>query len=406
MTICADELRKIIFLAPDLGDVSTGKRVKALLSNGFDVLVFSFRRDGWYNKDYTPPCPTVDLGTTYNSRYLNRITSLLKAMGTLYSNRGRIADASAIYSRNIDQLVLALFCRLFIVRAPIVYEVLDIVPVFIGNSLKSRLFRSLERTMLRSVSLLLTSSAPYVTQFYQPVMKYAGAWGLVENKLGRDALPLVGHRCSAETGREPLAGFDWIVGYFGTIKGMTTFNLIRDLAVRLPRVKFLLHGIVTSVDPCEFENTLRECPNLEFGGAYVNPDDLPTLYARVDMTWALDLANVNANSLWCMACRFYESGAFGIPLLAVREQHVGQEIDRLDMGWTFSEPYADNMEHFFRNLTRTEYEAKRRSLLRVPLDRFVDLDGGQHLSSSIREMIRDTCKRDRSRKLPPSVASV
>src|SRR5262249_41132510 len=102
----SSKISKIVFFAPDPGAVSTLKRYHAFRGNGFEVVVFSFRREGWYRADISPPL--VPLGVTADERYLSRIMALLRGLLVVARNRRLLDGACILCARNLDQLAIAL----------------------------------------------------------------------------------------------------------------------------------------------------------------------------------------------------------------------------------------------------------------------------------------------------------
>ena len=370
--------QRIVLLVPDIADTITRNRVESFLEAGHKLNVLGFRR-GRYKRADPAGGPHVNLGSTADARYGQRLAAIIGALPKLVSHRRLLRDADALYSRNLDQLVLALFARIFLrARAPIFYEVLDIQPIFVGKELAAQLVRLIERLCLRSVRLLIVSSGGFHANYYQPVQHYRGRWFLLENKLPASALSLPRDRPRRVQDKGQISN-RLVVGYFGLIRGQATLNLIEKLAQRLrDRVVFRFAGIVTSVDPANFERVVKNNENIVYDGEYDNPTDLPRLYDSIDFAWALDLENVDGNSRWLMPCRFYEAGYFGVPCLVARDFEIGRTVEEFGCGWSFDAPYEDALVEFFRSLTSAEYGAKRRRLVELPDASFVagtDADG-------------------------------
>jgi succinoglycan biosynthesis protein ExoL len=360
--------RELVYFGSEVRDASTVKRVQQFIDHGFSVTVFGFHRTR-YNNDYQPPWPHVTLGTTFDGRYGHRLLALLSAVPKLFARRRRFATASVFYARNIDQLLLAMLARLLGgSRAPVVYEVLDIPPILMRKGISASLLRWIERRCLDRVRLLALSSPAFHRNYYAAVQRHRGPWFLVENKL---------HPSIATTarpgGRAPVRrGRPWVIGYFGLIRGEDTFALMARLAERLQgKVQFVFRGALTTVDSIRFRETLKRLPNMTFGGPYQPHRDLETLYRAVDFAWALDLEHIDHNSRWLMPCRFYESGYFGVPCLAVRDFQVGSVLEQHGIGFTFEQPLEDQLVRFFETLTVGEYERIGAKLARMPDDMFV-----------------------------------
>lgn len=361
--------RKLVFFAQDVSDTSTVKRAEAFLAEGFDLVLFSFRRDR-YHRDFLPPWPVVVLGRTADGRYLRRALALLRGAVTVAKKGSTLRAAKLLYARNIDQLILALLARtLFRLSVPIVYEVLDIQPAFVRRGLSNALLRALERFGLHRIQLLVVSSPAFVEHYYRARQGYTGPWRLLENKLPPSVLSMP--RIPA-TVRKKRGGYTWIVGYFGLIRGDTTFEMMERVAARLrDRVQFQIRGVLTTVDRSRFDEMLSRNSNMVYLGEYVSPRDLAALYGTVDFAWAIDLENAAHNSRWLLPCRFYEAGFYGVPCLGVRDFEIGRLIDRLDAGWTFTQPLEDSLVRFFQTLTPAEYEVKRARLAGLPARHFV-----------------------------------
>jgi len=369
-----NERPKLVFFCPDVTDASTLKRVQQFVDGGYAVVVFGFRRRR-YNADYQPTWPCVPLGMTSDGFYRQRLTALLRALPTIVANHRELRGASALYARNIDQLLLALFARLVsLSRAPITYEVLDIPPILVGDTLASRFLRAVERLCLHRTRLLVLSSPGFHRSYYGAVQHYRGRWFLMENKLQPPIAP------AAASGR-PIGGDrPWIVGYFGLIRGEETFALMTRLAARLQgRVVFRFRGVLTTVGQDRFDDALGRHANMEYGGPYTPQEELADMYGGVDFAWALDLEHADHNSRWLMPCRFYEAGYFGVPCLAVRGFEVGTVLERHRIGWTFETPLEESLVRFFEALTRSEYTAVQHRLRALPPSTFLASDDARHL---------------------------
>lgn len=411
MTPGYDGIQSIAFFSPDVTDVSTIKRADMFTEKGFSITVFGFRR-ARYNRDFQPRWPYVELGDTRDGSYTRRALSLLRATFTLFQRRATLRRTSRFYARNIDQLILATVMRkLTRSQARITYEVLDIQPVFVGNGMRARLLRLIERIFLKRVSLIVVSSPGFMHNYFEPVQGYRGDWFLLENKLHASAVPTL------EVARSQLAAdmqhkspevqkYKWIVTYAGLIRGQRTLNLMTRLAEKFENeILFKFHGILTTVNPDAFWATIESHENMVYCGEYVNPRDLADVYRDTDFVWALDLENIDNNSRWLLPCRFYEAGYLGLPCLVAQDFEVGRKVESLDAGWTFSAPFEDTLSQFFASVTPAEYAAKRRHIAELPastflvqndgaaLCHFISNDLAPHLSSQSRSKRRESARQ-------------
>ena len=363
----------VVIFCPDGTETSTIKRAQGFIDRGYGVTILSFRR-GRYNRDFVPPWASVDLGKTADGRYWHRLWAVLRAAPLIFREAPRLRRTTVFYARNLDQLVMAVVARWMLgSEALIVYEVLDIPQIMTGRGPASKLLRLLERSCLRRIKLLVVSSPGFHARYFTAMQHFTGDWLLLENKLHRSILDAAPAVRGAAGGHEPRrGGRPWVIGYFGLIRGNATLDLIVRLAERLgDRVQFRFRGVLTTIGEERFAAALRRCPNIVFGGAYVNPDELPRLYDEVDFAWAIDLEHGEHNSRWLLPCRFYEAGYFGVPCLAVREFEIGRLVDRLNVGWTFPAPLEDSLARFFETLTPDAYRKRQGALHDQPTSLFV-----------------------------------
>lgn len=397
-----DAVGKIVLFVPDITDVSTIKRAESFIEYGYRLLIFGFRRKR-YNRNFNPDWPYVLLGQTKDGRYIQRLWALIMALPAMVAHRRHLREASIFYARNIDQLMLALIANLLVRgRRRIVYEVLDVQPIFTGGGFASRLLRLVERFGLRRVELLVLSSPGFLRNYFHPTQHYRRPWFLLENKLSADfwnqRQRLRSNDNQLRSARkQQRQDYRWVVGYCGLIRGQETFDLIVRLAEQLQGiVLFKFRGILTTVDRKFFDAAVARLDNLVFEGDYVSPHDLETVYGDIDFAWALDLENTEHNSRWLLPCRFYEAGYFGVPCLAAKGFEVGSMIDTAGIGWSFAEDYEHHLLEFFRSLTRPAYEARRQRLLELPTTRFV---AGEDIVSLCRILEGEVQQRDKAEPL-------
>jgi len=200
------------------------------------------------------------------------------------------------------------------------------------------------------------TSPGYIKNYFLPIQKYRGQWFLLENKIypvPEEALAAV---CRHEEERFLKKEHAWVVGFFGALKCQQSWDIIKKVAGALPdKVVFKLGGYPTRIDKDDFYDAIERYGNIEYVGEYKNPDDLSNIYGGVDHVWCFDFSNGEYNSVWCLANRLYEGGYFEIPLLASEGYESGEFVERYGIGWTFSEPYAENLIRFFSQLETEQY---------------------------------------------------
>ena len=360
------------------------KRIAALGDQGWKVLGFTFHRVR-DKADVPPAWENIHLGTTYNRRYLQRLWAFVACIGVLWRERDKLGDCAVIYVVNTDNALLALLGKFFAgSTAPLVLELADIQPAMTGNGLVSRVFRAIERFVLRRTALLVTTSPGFVREYFHPVQGHEGGIFLLENKVypSRGLPP-------AMQNDSPVAGGDpWVVGCFGAFRCRRSLELMRELATRLGgRIRFVLRGYPAGTIADDFEELLGDLPNLTFAGPYSYPDDLAAMYGGIDFNWAFDESDPNGNSAWLLPNRIYEGGCFGVPAIAGKSTETGRWIERNGLGWTFEEPMGKALTTFFAALDGDVWLAVKHKCGAHPREEFTG-DGDYARLSACLEQLR------------------
>lgn len=379
--------QSIAFFAHERGDARVVKRIAALGDHGWEVLGFTFHRVR-DKTDVPPAWENIHLGTTYNRRYLQRLWAFVGCVGVLWRERDRLGDCAAVYVVNTDNALLALLGRFFAgSRAPLVLELADIQPAMTGSGLVSRVFRGIERFVLKRTALLVTTSPGFVREYFHPVQRFGGEIFLLENKVyPGGGLPAAVASCGPAEGGRP-----WVVGCFGAFRCRRSLELMRGLAGRLGggRIRFVLRGYPAGTIAEDFESLMGNLPNLVFDGPYAYPEDLAELYGGVDFNWAFDESDPSGNSAWLLPNRIYEGGCFGVPAIAGQSTETGRWIEGKDLGWTFAEPLEESLAEFFGSLEISEWEAVKRRCAARPRSEFTGEEDYARFSQRLQQISQD-----------------
>ncbi len=359
--------RCLVFIGPERTDARSVKRIAAFTAQGWRVTGFTFYRDRG-QADPPPVWDNIPLGTTYNRRYLHRVWAIVRAFGIIFQHRRRLREAAALYVINPDNALLGLFGR-FVCRrrVPVVVEIADIQPAMTGTGLVARGLRFLERFVLRRSQLLVTTSPGFLRHYFEPVQRYRGPVFLLENKVYPSA-SLIAARTSRAA---PVKPGRWTIGYFGVFRCERSIELITRLAAVFPdKLAFVLRGVPAGLDETFFRKKISDHSNIEYGGPYHYPGDLPAIYGGVDFNWCFDFSAAGANSAWLLPNRLYEGGLFHCPALAFAGTETAAWITGNGCGEAFSEHLFTQLHAFFRSLTLERWQVLATGCRGAPDERF------------------------------------
>jgi hypothetical protein len=364
--------RVIAFFGYDSTEPTVTKRVKAFQANNSRVVGFMFRRIR--NVRTSPPAwENIELGVTTDRNYGRRIPKLLAAVVKVLRHKRMLQGCQIIYARNIDMLLIAVLAkRLAGARGVLVYEVLDVQRIFIGERLVNKVARWAERVLMRSCQMLVVSSPDFVDRYFAPLQRLSIPWTLLENKVSADQLPAGGEHLL----RHPLPGHPpWVIGWFGTLRCVRSLDILCRLADAFgDRIQIYLRGRTSEEDlpMAMIEAATARHRNVTFDGPYANPDDLAAIYGRVHFSWAVDYLDAGTNSDWLLPNRVYEGGLFGSLALARSGTAAGRLVERDRLGWAFHEPLESAVHTFLETLDAGTYERARELVNGLTRSKFVD----------------------------------
>ncbi len=320
----------VVYLAHDLDDAAIWRRVRMFEMGGARVDVAGFRRT-----TAPLPRPATLLGRTQDARLLRRVPAVGAAMLRLSRTLKGVGKPDVIVARNLEMLALASRARRLWSGSPprVVYEVLDIHRMMLGDGVLGLLLRQAERRLGANVSLVLVSSPGFVRKYFRPYRVLSDRLRLVENKcLERPTtMPAV-----SRAGNRPLT-----IGWFGVLRCRWSLDTLDALTrANAGRFRVVLRGRPALDMMPDFHAVVEANPDLEYGGPYRYPDDLSQIYGGVRLAWLADRFDAGLNSDWLLPNRLYEGGAHGrVPIALegtevasfLRSKGVGLVLQRADV---------------------------------------------------------------------------
>ena len=351
---------QILYMAPDLSDPAVQRRRTMLEAGGAGVAIAGFVRGD-------APAPPVSwkaeiLGRTRDAALGQRALMVLLTLMRPLALRRRLQGRRMVIARNLEMLVLAWAgLALFLAgsRPRLCYEVLDVHRIMLGDGLKSRGLRALERFLLRRVDLLILSSDGFDRAYFQTLQPTPVRRVLLENK----TLALTGSPPAVVPAPQAPP---WRIGWFGMLRCRRSLEMLGRLAASRPGLIAVdIRGRPsTAVFGEDFEAALAQWPGLTFHGPY-RPADLSQAYGAVHFVWAVDFYEAGQNSDWLLPNRLYEGNAHGRPLLAQRNVETGRWLAARGAGALFDDLDAE-LAAFFDSLTPSGYEDLMNAVARIP----------------------------------------
>lgn len=345
----------ILYLAHDLADPAVRRRVLMLREGGADVSLAGFRRDDNVLASVEGVAP-IELGTTADGRFAQRIAAIAKACLGLGSRLGGLRRPDVIIARNLEMLAVAnRAATLFGAKVPVVYECLDIHRLLLRKDLAGKAIRAAEAHLGRDVCALITSSPAFVENYFKPISGLTAPIMLLENKVlelsERDAPIAPGPRL-------PQDGEPWRIGWFGALRCSKSLKLLSDFSRSMAgRVEIELRGRPAYSEFDDFDGFVRNEPFMTYHGPYKNPEDLARIYGEVQFSWAIDFFEEGLNSSWLLPNRLYEGCRYGAVPIALSGTETARFVERRMIGFRLAEANVEHLADLFKTMTEDRYLA-------------------------------------------------
>lgn len=309
---------KITFLSSFANHARHRKRLRAFHEIGAETSMLAFERD-FYPAAGLPPYRS--LGKIQQGRYLTRLIHILSAVPKV---RSVIKNSDILYMFDFDMLLLGMLASAGL-NIKKVFEIGDIHNIFATRGIISKLFQIVEKFLAPRTDLLVVTSQAYINGYYAGILRIKKMNCFVlENKV--DA-----HQLRKIISKPATRNHQLIIGFFGGLQCVKSWNVLTDVVKKSNgKIRVYVRGL-SYVFQKELEKKADLMPDIEYGGPYKNPDELPELYHQVDLVWIAHHHGAT-NVLWARANRFYESCFFRKPMIAQRDTEDGRVVEAFNIG--------------------------------------------------------------------------
>jgi glycosyltransferase involved in cell wall biosynthesis len=244
-----------------------------------------------------------------------------------------------LLANTLETLIIAWIAGLM--RLPTIYDVADINPLQISDSIVGRVTRATERRIVNYVRVLVVSSPWFYWQYFASTLKIRQAAVLIENKVGFARVQRIGLK--------PLTGD---IAWNGLLRCRTSATVLLECMIAAPdSFRLSLHGTLERIG--DLGQKLIDQPNCVYTGKY-DVDSLGDLLARSSFVWAIDFADFE-NSIWLLPNRLYEAIASGVPLIAVDGTATADVVRRYNIGIVLPECTGQAVIRALASCSQAEY---------------------------------------------------
>ena len=367
----------ILFISTSIGHRTFRKTVRMMERVGCEVRLIGFSRAKY--PESTESFDIIDLGSLDHGNYTKRSKKFIFALGAI---RRQIKQHDLLHCFGLDSRLLASIAG-WGLRKPTVYQVQDIRPVLIGESLKARFARSLERLLLKNVKRLVVSSHAYYTEHFRHHYKISEIRvTIIENKLEHDPL----EQYSSELTPAIAEGVN--IGYFGVLRCQRSWDILTRLVESDAQGRFALCARGVDTGLTGFDAAVTSISSISYAGPYRDPDDLDELYRNVHIVWAAYPFGYDqpGNWQWARTVRFYEACAYGIPVIVQKGTQDALFVQKHDIGLVVDMGQPSEAIALMRQITSEKLIQWRKNILSLPRSCFIHTDEYQKLYQELRHL--------------------
>lgn len=315
--------KKILLVIPSISDHLADKIEKGLKSgrNISEVLVAGIVR-----KEFASPKDRVVLGSMVSASYFSRIMLYPRMF---FKIRKMLKNRDAIFSWSVDTAFISFLVAKSLRHKKFIYGYSDVHPMATKKTgLFPKLVRLIEKTIAKNSDMVVFTSPLFRTEYFGKMLGLnIEKFALIENKIHRE------YADGILKNYEPKpVGSDFVFGYFGVLTYMDAFSFIKQACTS--GIKTLIRGLIGR-EGKEAEY-VKDIPNLLYGGKYKNPDDIPSMFSQIDMSWMIHSFAPQTNFQWQMTNRFYEALMMKVPIIVqegtahenfVLQHDIGLSVD-------------------------------------------------------------------------------
>lgn len=337
-------MKKVLFVSFAPNHSSCARRLQDVQGAAFSIESYSTR---------------VDKNTDTIFKRLIKLTYLPLFVSLLFSK------ADIVWLWGVDVCFIGSLAKLVRPKLVIVWDISDINPHLLGNSLKAKVLRGIERFLLSRANWLLLTSPEFQDQYY-------------ESRVPENKVCVIENYLSAslrEANSRPPPGLTpFKVVYTGIFRSEKLLRILHEVAAELaPQVEFHLFGYCSATVDEKLLEDLATGPNVTVHGKYAMMD-LADIHAGCHLIFGLLDEDADLNERWLLPNRIYQAGAFKRPILANRNTFTGKTVLVRHLG-AVCDLSATEIAATIREMTASNGKRYHQLLEAIPTDGEYFLDG-------------------------------
>lgn len=338
---------KVVFILHDVSAHPCVKRIQEFVENGYNVEICGFDRGFQSNiaiKD-------INIIGSFNSLlpYHKRLPIMVRAIkGVVKKYKGE----NVIYY--LFQLDVALAFRLCSSDKMYLYEEIDLMHTYFGNTIIKKLLERFDKYMIKRSLMSVFSSEGFLTYHYGN--EYPTNVYLIPNRLNKSItdVQFIEKKKKSDILR---------IGFVGMLRYKSVKNFIKTFCESFPESEFYVFGKVNEKEKDAFDD-LKKLSNYVFRGAFKNPDDLPKIYSEIDLvlaTYDTDFENVR----YAEPNKIYEAIYFDTPIIVSKKTFLEKKVCNLGIGYSVDAMNSEDIKGMVKDIKENGIADKIKSCRKI-----------------------------------------
>lgn len=351
-------MKTIVFIAPQLQQPRVIKRISSVYNAGIPIKVYGFD-SGIFSKNLKSISFPVTKIIKRNKKD-SRVKKMCQFAQTLWKIKRENPKDSVFYifSAELGNLSCIFWNR------HIIYEEADIMGAYFKNSFVRSIFKWIDKGTIKRSMLTVFTSEGFVDYTFGGSHK--NNLIVIPNKLNSTFFNV---NKKNEVVKATIDSCHLKFGFVGIIRYPNTIVRFAEvIAKNFPQHEFHFYG---DPDVESYLDNLRNVPNVFLHGSFVNPVDLPSIYAKIDIViscydttnWNVKVAEPN---------KLYEAIFFETPIVVSKETFLEKQVSKFNAGFAIKADDDQSIIDFVNSIHVEKLESIRKNMSQVPWQNLVD----------------------------------
>lgn len=346
-------MKKIVFIESGENNPNNIKRMEEFKARGYDVIVYAFSRKQ-DNKNSPNGIQVYNIGEfTSESSYFSRIGVIRKGIKKVIEKHKE--DDCIFYLLKSDMAIMYSYLS----KRPYIFEEADMTHLSFGNKWLRNYLEIRIKSIIKHSVMSVFRSEGFLKYHFGDV--YPDNVYVIPNRLHPDVLNLP-HVDYNDNDNDNIR-----FGFVGGIRYNTIFAFAETVLKHFPRHQFHFYGKFSTKAQEDQFFALKKYPNCFFHGQFKSPDDLPTIYSKIDVLLsAYDVRGINPR--YAEPNKLYEAIYFDKPIIVSSNSFLADKVARLGIGYNVDALNEKEVVKLVESIDKKSIEAKKANIRKIDKD--------------------------------------